>query len=100
MHNFLQDLRVALRTLGKNPGFTLVVALSIGMGIGASTAVFTWMDNVLFNPFPVVRESGKLLALNPVEVGEQVGGMRPVPYTDYVEWRGQTKSFSDTAGSP
>jgi len=94
---FIQDLRVAMRTLGKNPGFTVVVVLSIALGIGANTTVFTWMDNVLFNPFPAVREGDKLLALNPVEVGEALRGMRPVAHVDYAEWRGQLQSFTDIA---
>lgn len=91
----LQDLRVAIRMMAKNPGFTLVVVLSIALGIGANTTVFTWMDNILFNPFPAVREGSALVALNPAEVGEPLRGMRPVPYVDYVEWETRLRSFTD-----
>ena len=97
MNNFLHDLRVAFRTLRKNPGFTLVVVLSIALGIGANTTVYTWMDNVLFNPFPMVRASGTLVALNPVDQNVALRGMPPVAYVDYVDWRAQLQSFTDVA---
>jgi predicted permease len=97
MRTWLQDIRYSFRALGKSPGLTFVVVLSMALAIGANTTVFTWMDNILFNPFPVVRDSGQLLALNSVEVGEPLRGLRPVPYVDYVEWRGRLSSFTDIA---
>ncbi len=97
MHTIMQDLRVALRGVGKAPGFAVTVVVSIALGIGANTTVFTWMDNILFNPFPVVRESASLVALNPVDVNAPLRGMPPIPYLDYVEWRRELKSFTDVA---
>ncbi len=97
MGTLLRDLRVAIRTLGKSPGFTFIVVLSIALAIGANTTVYAWMDNILFNPFPAVRDSGALVALNPVDVDAPLRGMPPISYLDYVEWRARLRSFTDVA---
>ena len=59
----LQAIRIAGRGLLRTPGFTLVVILSLGIGIGATTTAFSWIDSFLLNPLPAVPESASLVSV-------------------------------------
>jgi hypothetical protein len=53
-----RDLRFSVRSLRKNPGFTIVVVLSLALGIGANTAIFSLVDGIVFRPLPVPNPGG------------------------------------------
>ena len=63
MKDFVQELRFAFRTLGKSPGFTFVVVLTLALGIGANTAIYGLIDQLLVRPLPV-REPERLVVLD------------------------------------
>jgi predicted permease len=66
----LQDLRYGFRMLRRNPGFSLLAILCLTLGIGANAAVFSWIEGVLFRPYPAVSDQQNLLALTGTARGE------------------------------
>jgi predicted permease len=86
MSGLLQDVRYALRQLRKNPGFTAVAALTLALGIGANTAIFSVVNAVLIRPLPY-KEDGRLVVI-------LSQGRDPVPPANFNDWREQSQSFS------
>ncbi len=88
----LQDLRYALRMLRKNLGLTLVAVLSLALGIGANTAIFSWMDGLVLHPLPLVQRADRLVLFNTVGPG---GAQWSVAYPDFLEWKAQARTVTD-----
>jgi macrolide transport system ATP-binding/permease protein len=65
-----QDLRFGLRMLRRNPGFSILAILCLTLGIGANAAVFSWVEGILFRPYPAVTHQEQLLALTGTARGE------------------------------
>ena len=86
---FAQDLRYGLRILRRNLGFTLVAALTLALGIGANTAIFSVADAFLLKPLPFPN-LGRLAAV-------VIGQKAPVAAADYYDWRNQDRSFDELA---
>jgi macrolide transport system ATP-binding/permease protein len=66
----LRDLRLSLRMLRRNPGFSALAILCLTLGIGANAAVFSWLEGILFRPYPLVSHQEQLLALTGTARGE------------------------------
>ena len=90
-----QDLRYAARTLRKSPGFTIVAALTLALGIGANTAIFSVVDAVILRPLPY-PEPARLVELWG-NVKRAKVERRGASYPDYVDWRTESRSFESMA---
>ncbi len=85
----MNDLRFAFRQLRRNPGFTTVVVLTLTLGIGATTAIFSVVDALLLRPLPY-PDSDRLLWIS--EQSPQFPEL-DISYPDFVDWRRQQKVF-------
>src|SRR5262249_52356210 len=90
-----QDLHYGVRILRKNPGFTAVATLTLALGIGANTAIFSVVDAVLFRPLPF-EASDRLLMV--AMANPQLGESRlPFSVADFLDWQEQNQVFDDLA---
>jgi putative ABC transport system permease protein len=95
MRTLLQDVRYGLRVLLKNPGFTLVAALTLALGIGANTAIFSVVNAVLLRPLPFPRPDELVVA---EEVNGKTGETFPsASLADFFDWKSQSRSFEGLA---
>ena len=93
----LQDLRLALRMLRKQPGFTLIAVLTLALGIGATSAVFSLIRGVLLTP-PPYRQPQRLVLIPAARTdGRQMAQPRGWAAAQWMEWQKEAKSFESIA---
>src|ERR1700752_2774987 len=73
MQTFLQDLRFGFRMLRRSPGFSVLAILCLTLGIGANAAVFSWIEGLLFRPYPAVVQQDTRMPLSGTAKGETGG---------------------------
>ena len=95
MDTLLQDLRFAIRTLAKSPGFTLAATLTLALGIGANTTLFSLVNAVLLRPPAHVAEPERLVSVYTSDYSGPAFGSSSYP--DYLDFRAQTAVFEGVA---
>jgi putative ABC transport system permease protein len=93
MNILLRDIRYALRMLVKSPGFAAIAILTLALGIGANTTLFSVVDGVLLNPLPYPRSS-QLTAIYERNAGSDLA---PISYLNFLDWQRETRTFSSMA---
>jgi predicted permease len=95
MENLLQDIRYGWRMLARNPGFAAIAVLTLAIGIGASTAIFSVVDTVLLRPLPY-QQPDQLVVVSETSAGmsmDEIG----VSAGEYQDYRDRNRSFSQVA---
>ncbi|MGH9764189.1 MAG: ABC transporter permease, partial [Blastocatellia bacterium] len=90
--HLVHDLRFAFRMLGKSPGFTALTVLTLALGIGATTAIFTVVDSVLLRPLKY-PDANRIVKLEPFRSGRQA----QVAPANFLDWRQQARSYDSMA---
>lgn len=94
MTSFWQDVRYSLRVIAKTPGFTLLSVLTLALGIGANTTIFSWINSTLLNPVPGLTRPNEVVSLTLSKPGDN-----PFPFTypDFAAMRDGQQSFTGIA---
>ena len=95
MDTLLQDVRFAFRNLRKTPGFTLLAAVTLALGIGVNTTMFSVVDGILIKPFPF-KEPQNLVVLWEISTRRNINEANP-SYQNVLDWRREVKSFETIA---
>src|SRR5256884_9597608 len=102
IENLLHDLRYGFRMLTKNPGFSIVAILTLALGIGANTAIFSVVYAALIRPLPYLQPDRLItfteLRLQEGQSAQSSARIWDSSYPDYLDWTRQSKSFQSLAG--
>src|SRR5580704_10607775 len=93
MGTLLQDIRYGIRMLAKSPGFTALAVITLALGIGANTAIFSVINSVVLRPLPF-HEPKRLVSLWQTE---SAPGNFPLTGPDYLDWQAQDRTLEATS---
>ena len=94
-----QDARYAIRSLRRSPGFASIAILTLALGIGATTAIYSVVDTILLQPLPFADSDRLVRVVENVPFGLDPSRppiRRGLPYQDFLEWRTRTQTLIDT----
>src|SRR5215470_3288111 len=95
METLLQDLRYGARMLMRNPGFTMTAVITLALGIGATSVIFSFVNGILLRPLPY-RDSDRLVLLDETAPKRGISSMG-VSYPDFLDWREKNRNFTGVA---
>jgi putative ABC transport system permease protein len=95
MDSLLRDLKFSFRSLLKRPGFTAIAVITLALGIGANTTLFSFVNGILLRPLPY-KDPGQLVILDETAPKQDIKSF-DVSYPNFVDWRQQNHSFEDIA---
>jgi predicted permease len=90
MNSFWQDVRYSLRMIAKAPGYAAIAILTLALGIGANTTIFSWINSTLLNPIPGLASPNEVVALS---LGRGTDNPFPFTYPDFESMRDGQQSF-------
>ena len=96
MHGLWEDLRYAARAMRKQPGFTAVVVLTLGLGIAVNTTIFTIVNAVVLRPLPF-ENPDRIVRLNVRNVDNAQNRVSDLSYPDFQDWQTATRTFEQMA---
>src|ERR1700720_2577298 len=93
MASLWQDIRYGLRMLAKNPGFTIIAVVTLALGIGANTAIYSVVNGVLLRPLPYPQPN-ELVALSEKSMNFESSS---ISYPNFLDWRRSNSTFASIA---
>ena len=97
MQTLWQDLRYGLRGIGKRPGFAFLAILTLALGIGAATTIFSVIQNVLLDPFPYT-DARRVAAIQIRDIARDQGGRGSFQIPEFLEYQKQNSVFEEVIG--
>src|SRR5260370_28338877 len=94
METLFKDIHYGIRSLLKRPGCTAIAVITLALGIGANTAIFSVVNAVLLRALPYPQPERLVVLAEKMREGQRMG----VSYPNYQDWRAQTQSFTEMAG--